>query len=110
MKLRRGYEVLLLSFSLHPVLQRLCHMRRLDLVASREVSDGARELDDAVVAPRREMHFSYGLAQEFRRSIVQCAIDPEVAALYITVRYVPSPLEADALAFSRGVDAGANRL
>ena len=41
-----------------PVLQRLRQVRRLDLLRPRQVSDGARQLEDAVVGARRKLQLA----------------------------------------------------
>jgi len=53
-----------------PVLDRLCQMRRANLLLSRQVGDRAGELEYTVVAARREVQLAHGgLHQRLARAI-----------------------------------------
>ena len=43
-----------------PVLQRLRQMRWRDVLTARRVNDGARELEHALIRPRRELELAHG--------------------------------------------------
>ena len=88
-----------------PVLQRLGDEGGGDALLTREIGDGAGQLQHAVVGTRRESHLAYRLPQQHLSRIVEGGVLAQLFRSHVGIGQQRGASEARGLDCSRALDA-----
>ena len=91
------------------VLDRFEQVRRLDPLRRRQIGDGSRYFEDAIIGPRRQGELLHRLLKQVAQGGINRAVCADLRVRHAGVGERAGAFEAGELMIARGLHAGADR-